>query len=973
MEAVLCRLRGLSADELREEFARADLRCGPITATTRAIFERKLARVLAGPESAAVEADGGSTAGDSGSAASSADQTKPMSCTASAAAPATSSPPQAANEDAEFGYGMGLNPPEEEEISVKTRTTSISSVEGSNSHAKTETPSKLAQVSPTFYGVCPPWEDVLARNERAHVYMDKKEALQCVKMMKGARFKAFPNREDAEKFAKGICDYYPSPNKSMPCVSPVKPGVVVGKDNMEVDTIINRERANSYKSPRTQDLTAKLRKAVEKGDEVTFSELVESNPRYLIGSGDNPTIVQEGCRYNVMHVAAKENQASIAQLLLDTLENPDFMRLMYPDDEEVMLRKRICYIVDLYLNTPDRVGFETPLHFACKFGSPEVVNVLCSHPDTDKNCRNKYDQRPCDVICDRRNKTPEVKQKIKDYLEDRCYIPLLRATDNTFQPIIGAPWSPETSENLIHSLSQRHARSPMDPVMTVKAFAGPLSPSKANEFRRAWKTPPRDRAEHFHHILKSDPDRGVERVGRDLARELGHPWAEYWDFLDIFVDLSSAEGLRWLEEYLNKRDFSQRAHEEAGENETSNRFRTPSPGKPKKFCSSISVCAFLDEGDDISLEEMKNRQNAALTSITSSAASKDSLKGAVGGREFHILPMALHHRGADLIETAAERDLLCCCDESLLSPGCKNGLCASCRDRTHNGDKVSPRTSPSSSSLLSPISNLMVEFERMSLQEPLDGAAGCRERRSSGGNRHREARDLYSSASATDLSSGLNQLMLDGEDGEGQGRGSEGGEEGERRGSGSSEEYFEAEESLEALGQRTRETGGRTFCARSKSWDHGGRDLSSSGSSGSYKSLDNSHDFLPRTPPRVRKGLFITGDAPTKLDRDVLLAIEAIDIDPQKHPSIHKWKSTMETFTATDMQSWPSPAAVKPRLRMQSLTPGSPVSSSLASPAGRFSPARHAASPDFSPSRYSPAHASYIQRTRLKHFNDPPI
>lgn len=129
-----------------------------------------------------------------------------------------------------------------------------------------------------------------------------------------------------------------------------------------------------------------------------------------------------------MHVAAKENQAGIAQLLLDTLENPEFMRLMYPDDQEGMLQKRIHYIVDLYLNTPDKAvkvllfllaltvsadglksfwqelmsclyfqGFETPLHFACKFGCPDVVNVLCSHPDIDKNCKNKDDQRPCDV------------------------------------------------------------------------------------------------------------------------------------------------------------------------------------------------------------------------------------------------------------------------------------------------------------------------------------------------------------------------------------------------------------------------------------------------------------------------------------------------------------------------------------------------------------------------------------------------
>ncbi len=64
--------------------------------------------------------------------------------------------------------------------------------------------------------------------------------------------------------------------------------------------------------------------------------------------------LQEGCRYNVMHVAAKENQPGIVQILLDTLENPDFMRLMYPDDQESMLQKRIRYIVDLYLNTPDK-------------------------------------------------------------------------------------------------------------------------------------------------------------------------------------------------------------------------------------------------------------------------------------------------------------------------------------------------------------------------------------------------------------------------------------------------------------------------------------------------------------------------------------------------------------------------------------------------------------------------------------------
>lgn len=61
-------------------------------------------------------------------------------------------------------------------------------------------------------------------------------------------------------------------------------------------------------------------------------------------------------------------------------------------------------------------------------------------------------------------------------LSDRCYIPLLRATDNSSQPVIGPLWSPESSERL--SLLHQHGRSPIDPVMAVSAFAGPLSPSK---------------------------------------------------------------------------------------------------------------------------------------------------------------------------------------------------------------------------------------------------------------------------------------------------------------------------------------------------------------------------------------------------------------------------------------------------------------------------------------------------------------
>ncbi len=43
------------------------------------------------------------------------------------------------------------------------------------------------------------------------------------------------------------------------------------------------------------------------------------------------------------------------------------------------------------------------------------------------------------------------------------------------------------------------------------------------------------------------------RVCRELAREMGLPWAEYWAFLRCFIDLSSSDGLEMLEEHLSFR------------------------------------------------------------------------------------------------------------------------------------------------------------------------------------------------------------------------------------------------------------------------------------------------------------------------------------------------------------------------------------------------------------------------------------
>ncbi|EHA99133.1 Ankyrin repeat and LEM domain-containing protein 2 [Heterocephalus glaber] len=221
-----------------------------------------------------------------------------------------------------------------------------------------------------------------------------------------------------------------------------------------------------------------------------------------------------------MHVAAKANHASIYQLTLETLENPEFMKLMYPDDDMGMLQERIQYLVDLYLNTPDK-GYDTPLHFACKFGNVEVVNVLSSHPLIEKKTRNKYNKTPEEVICERnKNKPIELKERIREYLQGHYYMPLLRA-DDTSSSVIGELWSSDQRAKALPAGCC--GANPQDPVQTVRAFGGPLSPAKAEDFRKLWKTLPREKAGFFHSVRKPDLERGIERVGRELAHELKIP------------------------------------------------------------------------------------------------------------------------------------------------------------------------------------------------------------------------------------------------------------------------------------------------------------------------------------------------------------------------------------------------------------------------------------------------------------------
>ncbi|XP_072809155.1 ankyrin repeat and LEM domain-containing protein 2 [Vicugna pacos] len=884
MDTILARLKLLNSDDLREEMVKAGLKCGPITSTTRFILEKKLARALSEHSSLP------SHSPDQGAADAPALGHKTQRPVQSAGG--SPAEPVGFSEDRDFGYGVGLNPPEEDAVASKTCSVSFGASTGANSHRAAP---RASAEPPVYYGVCPAYEDAPVRNERIHVYEDKKEALQAVKMMKGSRFKAFTSREDAEKFARGVCDCSPSPRKASLPPPPVRTvpllsdgGLRDGLYLSESETA-NKERANSYKNPRTQDLTAKLRRAVEKGEEDTFSDLIWSNPRYLIGSGDNPTIVQEGCRYNVMHVAAKENQASMCQLTLETLENPEFMRLMYPDDEPPMLEERIRYVVDLYLNTPDRVGYDTPLHFACKFGNADVVSVLSSHPLIVKNPRNKYDKTPEDVICERsKNKSVELKEQIRDYLKGHYYVPLLRAED-TSSPVIGELWSSDQTNEASHV--SHSGGGPRDPVLTLRAFVGPLSPSKAEDFRRLWKTPPREKAGFFHNVRKSDPERGIERVGRELAHELGYPWVEYWDFLGCFVDLSSQAGLQKLEEYLTQQEVGKKPQYGMGEDGACCQDNASAPpGRHQRCSNSVSVRAFLDGDDGVSVEETKTRE--------SSAPNGSRPPGAALGGSGCDDPSWEHTSPVEAPAPTSPRSSghrLC------------GRLSREKRPEALNGEGA----------LLSPVSGLAAEFHKLNLQNLGSGFSKTPDEsaKTPASNGNTGENDWLEPLAADKL--GNNQIRTENE--------------------------MSAGIAKMCLGPRSPGLEAHHGC--------------------SFAPLEPSGVPASQEP---RQRLFLLGEEPSKLDRDVLAALECADVDPRQYPAVHRWRGAVLCYPPADRQSWPSPALkgkVKSQLLDLGCAPsGSPGRSSpVAGSPGKPGPAPHSPGPG-SPGRYSPANRGHLRR-----------
>ncbi|CAG9762865.1 unnamed protein product [Ceutorhynchus assimilis] len=369
-------------------------------------------------------------------------------------------------------------------------------------------------------------------NGQSNVFVDKESALKAAKKHKKARFKPFQFYHEAVDFSINGAEF---PNNN---------SVIDGAEGEKKELIGVGEKSSPFRTPRPQELT-EFRGKIENGAFNLVREMINYNPRYLVSSGDTPSILQEGARLNAIHVAAKVKNAQITEYILNTVSNPEFIKRLYGDDSQENAEQRCRMLLDLYLNTPNKGFNDTPLHIASKWGADKVMEVLLSYPECDKTKRNKHNKLAEDVVCERADpKTPkDVCKRIQQMLDDNYYVPVLRTDDNTLPPLVGHPFSP-TSPPLLN-------RDPLSPRMEIHAYAGPMDKTEADKFHRAWKTPPRTlNSPNLISLRLKDHEKGLERIGKQLANSYKVPWTEYWAFLKLYIDITSEEGLEALENHL---------------------------------------------------------------------------------------------------------------------------------------------------------------------------------------------------------------------------------------------------------------------------------------------------------------------------------------------------------------------------------------------------------------------------------------
>lgn len=266
--------------------------------------------------------------------------------------------------------------------------------------------------------------------------------------------------------------------------------------------------------------------------------LIELNPRYLVNySSDGPTILRQGARYNPVIYATVVNAPSVLSCILKKINSLSFIQRCYPaiTDEEQLLEIRDRFL-DSYLNTPDKVLFNTPLHFACRAHFVQCIKVLLNYmPTIDIKMKNKSGKTPMELVSD-----AKLKPAIEELFSNCMFVTVMR-NEGDLNVKVNPPIYGRKSIESVQMENKKLAK--------ISAIAGPMSPKNAELIYNTLKSPKNCTKKQVSFRMK-DPIRGVEKVARDVSFALHVPCKEYWPFLNDYIDITSPKGLDKLEHYL---------------------------------------------------------------------------------------------------------------------------------------------------------------------------------------------------------------------------------------------------------------------------------------------------------------------------------------------------------------------------------------------------------------------------------------
>ncbi|XP_028967921.1 ankyrin repeat and LEM domain-containing protein 2-like [Galendromus occidentalis] len=416
-----------------------------------------------------------------------------------------------------------------------------------------QTPPKVTDIkvsgeSRDFYAVVLPASVTLSEQDKPpFIFPDLASTIQfCKRFKEAARWKKFPSRQAALQFCEDS-------NVLTPCSN----AIVSAKDERKA----SGERS-PFRSPRSQDYV-RFRKCIMDNDKTLLLEMVWSNPRYLIGGGDNPTILHEGCRYNAFHVAARSNKPVILQLLIDLLRNTSLFRMLYPDDDEDTINQRIKYVINMYLNIPDKTKRgDRPLHFASAMGSLQCVEILLNQEECVRDAPNGEGFTAVELAGTRMTEASSLdvekaiidlfNGKFENFDEDhQVILPIVRDEMCSEPPAFAA-----TMNLITRDFDFRNPPLPTAQAKTwnageksqfrIVAVVGPVTRERAarivNDVHSKRAT--------FADVRRRDAEKGFESVVRKIAKDQDLRWNEFWPFLNSWGDLTTRNGLLDFEAYF---------------------------------------------------------------------------------------------------------------------------------------------------------------------------------------------------------------------------------------------------------------------------------------------------------------------------------------------------------------------------------------------------------------------------------------